>query len=82
MSSQSFKCPECGSTESSESALVETEFSENDIWSGVLQRHRCAKCRFVIPAHLAELWDGISPEEAIEEWHKLYRASAPKDVAD
>jgi len=50
-----FKCPECGSTEPSESIFVETEFSENDIWSSVLQRHRCAKCGFVIPAHLAEL---------------------------
>ncbi|HSU52916.1 MAG TPA: hypothetical protein VLT36_02515 [Candidatus Dormibacteraeota bacterium] len=82
MSRELFNCPECGSTKSSESALVETEFSESDIWSGVLQRHRCAKCGLVIPAHLAELWDGMSPQEAVEEWHNLYRATAPKDVAD
>ena len=78
---ESFKCPECGSTESNESVLVETDFSKDDPWSGVLQRRRCAKCGFVIPAHLAELWAGISHEQAAEEWRKCYRDSAPKHAA-
>ena len=79
---ESFKCPECGSTESNESALVETAFSKDDPWSDILQRHRCVRCGFVIPAHLAELWDGISQEAAVEEWRKCFRSSAPKHFAD
>jgi hypothetical protein len=62
--------------------LVETEFNENDPWSGVLQRCECAHCHFTIPAHLAERWHDMSYEQAVKEWHDEYRATAPKHLAD
>ena len=30
-----------------------------------------------IPAHLAELWDGIAPDEAVRQWWAHYRPSPP-----
>jgi hypothetical protein len=78
MTSGPFICPECGSRESAAVALVETVFSEGDPWSGVLEEIQCAKCGSVVPAHLAERWNGISAEQAADEWKRDYRATAPK----
>lgn len=72
-----FVCPECGGRESHEAAEVETVFKESDPWSGVLGICRCARCGAVVPAHLAELWDGVSAEEARKEWVERYWATQP-----
>jgi len=82
MNPNSFKCPECGSTEPSVFMLVETDFSEDDAWSGVLQRCKCARCNFTIPAHLAERWHDISYDQAVQEWRQTYRSSAPRHPAN
>jgi len=77
-----FKCPERGSTELNEFPFVEPEFSEDDPWSGVLQRYKCASCKFTIPAHLAERWDGLSYDQAVQEWCQHYRSTAPASLDD
>jgi len=51
-------------------------------WSGILQQYECSKCHMTIPAHLAERWNGISYEQAVEEWQKRYRATAPKETEE
>lgn len=71
-----FICPECGSTEASTYEMVSTDYDSQDPWSGVLQRITCAKCDFVIPAHLAERWDEMSVEDARQEWQAEYRETA------
>ena len=71
-----FICPECGSTEFSRHVLLSPDPSSlKDVnpWSGVMQVFQCAKCNRDIPAHLAELWDDISEEEAKNQWKKFYR---------
>ncbi len=68
-----FLCPECGSTEPGSNIHVSTNFREEDAWSGVLHIIVCAQCRYNIPAHLGELWNDITPEEARQEWHSTYR---------
>lgn len=50
----------------------------NDPWSNVLQRYTCAQCGYVTPGHLAELWDGRSPESATQEWKQIFRSSADR----
>jgi len=54
--------------------MVSTVFAEGDAWSGVLERISCARCGFIIPAHLAQRWDDISVEQARREWSEIYRA--------
>jgi hypothetical protein len=73
-----FICPECGSTEASSLLMVSTTFDPRDPWSSVLQRITCAKCDYVIPAHLGERWNNISIEDAQQEWQKEYRETAWK----
>lgn len=68
-----FVCPECGSREADSTVMVETVLREGDPWSGVLQRITCRGCGREIPAHLGELWDGISVEQARSEWREVYR---------
>jgi hypothetical protein len=74
-----FLCPECGSQDAAGVVLVSTVPSDDDPWSAVLERITCARCESVIPAHLAELWDGMLPEEAVKEWRDVYRNSMPRD---
>lgn len=82
MDAREFKCPECGATEVSEFAFVETIFAESDPWSEVLQRCKCGRCGRIIPAHLAERWDGISYEDAAKEWLSKFRSPAPNALDD
>ncbi len=42
-------------------------------WDFVFQLRFCGECGAVIPAHLAERWEGMTLEEAEEEWARLYR---------
>jgi len=79
MNPTQFLCPECGSHQSSEVYLVETDPRETDPWSAILERLLCAHCGYVIPAHLAELWNGLSPEAARLEWRQRFRGGAPSD---
>jgi len=78
MNPDDFICPECGSREANEFVCVETLPSETDPWSAILQRCKCAKCGNIIPAHLAERWDGLSQEQAVREWKQVYRTTASK----
>ena len=73
-----FICPECGSTEAGSQAMVSPLFDAGDPWSSVLQIIACAKCDFIIPAHLGERWDQISIEEAQQSWKNDYRDTAEK----
>jgi len=76
-----FLCPECGSHDAGGVIMVEPAFDDDDDkpWSAVLQIITCACCNSLMPAHLAELWDGISPDEAAKEWRDVYRNSMPRD---
>lgn len=71
-----FVCPECGSTEVGSKRSVFTIPDPNDVWSSILRRITCAKCDFVIPAHLGERWHGLSIEAAKQEWQDKYRETA------
>lgn len=68
-----FLCPECGSREAGIVELVEPGLDADDPRSGVLRWITCADCGFEIPAHIGELRDGVSPEEARREWLEVYR---------
>jgi hypothetical protein len=73
-----FTCPECGSHEFDASMEQETAYKEDAPWTAVLWMHRCARCRSVIPAHLAELWENLTPDQAKTDWQERYRGSQPK----
>ena len=72
-----FKCPECGSTEVASSLYVSTDWSVTgealSPWSYVLQQIHCANCDEYIPSHLGERWNNISYEQAKEEWLTIYK---------
>ena len=70
---KSFICPECNSTEYKSHLCVSTYPDLNDPWSSILQQYECSKCSRYIPAHLAQLWEDISEEEAKNQWKKFYR---------
>jgi hypothetical protein len=73
-----FICPECGSHNACEIKLVLTGFAGGgEVWASVSEAYRCAQCNSMIPAQLAERWDNILPEEAQEQWWKIYRDSQP-----
>ena len=78
MDDNDFICPECGSKEAGYETMVSMEEptpnnSNKDPWDSVLQQVECSSCGSIIPAHIANLWDNISIEEAKEEWNKLYK---------
>lgn len=68
-----FICPECGSTE----ALVPSGIPKRIRGAGMRRGYTCTRCRFEIPAHLAERW-GISSEQATKEWREVYRGIAQR----
>lgn len=68
-----FLCPECGSTKEGTALTVSTEYDPNDPWTAVLQIIECSDCQSDIPAHIGERWNGLSIEDAKEEWRKVYR---------
>ena len=55
-----FKCPECGSTEVGSHLYVSPDPSSyqnvDDPWSHVLQQIECGDCNNCIPSHLGERW--------------------------
>lgn len=68
--------PECGSTDAGLLLMVSTTPNPQDPWNYVLQIITCAKCDFIIPAHLGERWDKMSIEETRQEWQNEYREMA------
>ncbi len=78
MNPTTFLCPECGSAKSGGAIHVTTVPAANDPWSEVLHRIHCADCHSVIPAHLAQLWDNLSPADAQKQWQEIYRDTIPR----
>ena len=74
---ENFICPECGSRELGEMRLAEKIFVAGDVWSAILQEDQCTQCGSIIPAHLAERWNGLSLEKARAEWREIYRDCQP-----
>jgi len=75
-----FVCPECGGSNCATMIMhVSTVPDENDPWSMVLKTVKCGQCSSIIPAHLAELWDDISINEAKKEWCDIYKKSMPNN---
>lgn len=81
-----FRCPECGGgqpaqrlSRSAADPLPGPEEMTAEPWRGVLMAVVCAGCGFHVPVHLAELWDGLTTEEARAEWREFYRAGAPRE---
>jgi len=72
-----FKCPECGSTEIGSQLYVSPDPSSHhnvdDPWSNVLQQILCGDCNNYIPSHLGERWNDIRYESAQVEWIKKYK---------
>ncbi|MEE8241378.1 MAG: hypothetical protein V3R16_08915 [Nitrospirales bacterium] len=79
LTAQPFICPNCGSSKCSGLMFVNPEpLSDSDEstwspWNAVQQLHTCGECGTAIPAHLAERWEGMTVEEAKEEWARIYR---------
>ena len=76
---RTFICSECGSLEASLHTMVSPIPDADDAWSDILQTMTCAGCGFDIPAHLAERWDGITIEQAQQEWRKIYKPTASRE---
>ena len=76
----SFKCPECGSTEVGSQLYVSPDPSSyhkiDDPWAHVLQQIQCGDCNSYIPSHLGERWNDISYESAQKEWIKKYKKNS------
>jgi hypothetical protein len=81
-----FVCPHCKSSAKENpsgelsSMRIDPGSSEtsDDPWHEVFQVVRCPGCKYWIPAHLGNRWDGISLEEAQEEWKEVYFAGASR----
>lgn len=67
-----FVCPECGSKEA-EPLSLEAGLKKGH---GLRYSLTCARCRWKIPAHLAERWGDISIQAAKLEWRHVYRDAA------
>jgi hypothetical protein len=76
-----FLCPECGSHDAAENLMVSQHYDPSIPHSGVLQYISCAACRYRIPAHLAERWDGITDDEAASEWRREFRNGASREAS-
>ena len=79
LTAQPFVCPNCGSSKCSRWAFISpVPFDDSDerafsLWNVVQQTRTCGECGTAIPAHLAERWEGMTVEEAEEEWVRFYR---------
>ena len=75
-----FKCPECGSTEIGSQLFVSPDPNSydniDDPWAHVLQQILCSDCNNYIPSHLGERWNDISYESAKKEWVKKYKKNS------
>ena len=72
-----FICPECGSVGEKEGFLtihqtLDFPPNEKDPWGTVEQITECCHCGSKIPAHLAELWKGLTIVEAKKEWKERF----------
>lgn len=82
---QEFICPECGSKNADIATMISPNtpelpgYEDCKPWNGVLQTTQCAACDSTIPAHLAERWNGLSYEEAQQEWRDVYRRLGRSD---
>ena len=80
----SFKCPECGSTETRSQLNVSTDLSTgggySSPWSHVLLQYECAGCNECIPGHLGERWNDITYEKAKKDWEEIYKPARLKDI--
>ncbi len=61
---QCFKCPECGSTDSADVALVETGPNDKSPWAGIVGVNRLPKGQRALPppAKLLTRWPAPEPE--------------------
>jgi len=73
-----FVCPECGSKERPTRALVEPIGEMDDPWSAITEVLTCTGCGSDVPAHLGERWDGLSEDDAEDQWHEVYRRRGRK----
>ena len=74
----SFICPNCGGSEVADVSFVSSlppEPGDPNPYAGVLYLEACAGCRIWIPGHLAERWDGLTEEEARQEWQEKFAES-------
>ena len=75
-----FKCPECGSTEIGSQLFVSPDPNSydniDDPWTHVLRQILCGDCNNYIPSHLGERWNDISYESAKKEWIKKYKKNS------
>ena len=76
-----FNCPECGSLLIKESIHYKSKPGKS-LYSSVFHEIQCGSCFMDIPGHLGERLNGISIEQAKNEWLNIYRSEhlreAPK----
>ncbi|MBE0440389.1 MAG: hypothetical protein IBX57_11675 [Gammaproteobacteria bacterium] len=68
-----FLCPECGGDKAYLAKHVSIEFVPDDPVTHILEWIECKQCHSDIPAHIAERWNGLTVEQAKQEWRELYR---------
>ncbi len=79
LTAQPFICPNCQSSNCSGLAFVDPAWTfgigspSGSPWDFVMQLRFCGECGASIPAHLAERWEGMTVDEAEEEWECKYR---------
>ncbi len=73
------RCPECDSSAEGEELHISVEHDAGNPWSDVLKAVRCADCGHLIPAHIWELWSGLTDEQARREWIDIYRPRASSE---
>ena len=75
-----FNCPECGSLLIKESIYYKSKPGK-DLYSSVLHEIQCGSCFMDIPGHLGERLNGISIEQAKNEWLNKYKYEHLKEAA-
>jgi hypothetical protein len=71
--SQSFICPECGGITPADRMQISPSPTDTTRWSRALSRIVCADCCRILPAWLAERWNGVSIAEARQIWRADFR---------
>ena len=75
-----FNCPECGSNIINENFHYKSK-SGNNLYSTVLHEIQCGSCFMDIPGHLGEKPDGVSIDDAKNEWLNKYKPEHLKEAA-
>ncbi|MDC9725448.1 MAG: hypothetical protein PSN44_05970 [Gammaproteobacteria bacterium] len=73
-----FLCPECGGDKAYSVMEVSTVYDPDDPISGILEWISCEQCQNDIPAHIAERWNGLTTEQARQEWQDVYRTKSKR----